>query len=521
MSRIVFSMFSTAVLCFFCSGTAIAQSDAETSAPAVGAKIFSRSEVAQKIDAILDTPAFRNARWGVMIEEAGSSEPLYVREADKSYVPASNMKMYTTAAAVDMLGADWQWETKFLGLGKISNGTLRGDLVMLGSGDPSISGRYQDTQTTAILRNIAKAVKASGVTRISGNVIGDDSYFSEDYAPTWPWADLPEWYSTESGALAVNDNCWDALIVPSKKVGQKATIKKVFPEGEIVTFVSEVETTVSAKEGGKTSINISRRPDSNVVTLSGSLPVDAAPYKEWGSVRYGSQMAVRSMVAALRAEGIRVGGKALVTSQMTAEQKKNVENPREMMVLYVHKSPTLSRVIRMINKPSQNFYADMLCRTLDKVQGGTGNWSGCERVVEKWLRETVGADTYGFAMMDGSGLSRRNMVRPDLSVALLKHLNNVSKEDAKKAFYDSLPIAGVDGTIASRMKKTAAACNCRAKTGYIGSMRSLSGYVDDKVGRRWVFSMMANNFVTPVSNANAAQDQVVELLANLEGEPVK
>ena len=502
---------------FLCCATVYACAQDVTTATA---KAISRAEIAKKLDSVFHTKTFRNARWGVVITQAGSTETLYTSEPGKSYVPASNMKLYTTAAAIDILGPDWCWQTRFVGDGPIKNGTLRGNLIMIGNGDPSISGRYQNTETTAILQNIAKQIKAAGIRRISGNLIGDDSYFEEGYAPTWPWADIPEWYSTESGALAVNDNCWDALIYPAAKIGKNATIRPVFPEKGLVTFVSEVVTTVPQKQGGKTTVNISREMNSNTVTLNGEIPVDASPYKEWGSMHHGAQMAVSSMANALRAEGITIAGNCCVLSEMTEAKKQKLKKADELNPVYIHRSPNLAAIIRFINKPSQNFYADMLCRTLDKTQGGDGSWSGCERVVGKWLKNHVGADTYGFVMCDGSGLSRRGMVRPDLTAALLRHLNSATSATVQ-AFYDSLPIAGVDGTIAARMKNTAAAGNCHAKTGYIGSMRSLSGYVDDKSGRRWIFSMMANNFVAPVSEANAAQDKAVEILANLEGPLVK
>lgn len=513
--RLSFVWVLTISLCVLV-GTAIAQPS----------KTVSRTAVVRQLEDIFNPRKLRNARSGVMVVQAGTTDTLYVQDGQKSFVPASNMKLYTTAAAIDTLGADWQYETKFMMDGKLTRGTLNGNLVIVGSGDPSLSGRYLDTQTTAILRNIAKELKAAGLRRVSGNLVGDDSYFREGYAPTWPWADAGEWYSTVSGALAVNDNCWDVLIYPGRKVGDKATVKVLFPTDGVLTFVCDVTTTGSEADGGKPSINIDRALDGNKITLTGSVPVGSAPYKEWGSVRYGGRMAVNAFAQALRAEGISISGKSVLKSEVekprteTRTRRGNREQAKalDLPILYTHKSPPLSRLIRIVNKPSQNFYADMVCRTLDRQQGGNGSWGGCERVVEKWLRQRVGADTYGFVMCDGSGLSRRGMVRPDLTVALLQHLDTVSAPANRKAFYDSLPIAGVDGTIASRMKRTAAAGNCHAKTGFIGAMRALSGYVDDKSGRRWVFSMMTNNFVIPVAEVNAAQDKAVELLANLEGE---
>ncbi len=488
-------------------------SDSTSTAP------LSRSEIVAQIDTILNHPDFRNCRWGVMITDANSTTPLYDRDGDKSFIPASNLKMYTTAAAIDLLGADWRWKTNFYANGKVRKGFLNGDLVVVGSGDPTLSGRYFDCGTTEVLRGLAQKLDKAGVHRISGNVIIDDSYMTqEDYCDSWPWADIPEWYSTESGAAAINDNCWDAFIVPAKKVGQFAKIQRVFPTTDFVTFVSEVMTTVPQAQGGSSSIRIYRPMDSNVITLSGTLPVDAKPYKEWGSVRYGERMFAAELRAALRKAGIRVSGKPLTLAQLSENKKQQVAKRDSMTLLYTHESLPLKKVIALINKPSQNFYADMLCRTLDRECGGRGGWDGCDRVVRHWFTDTVGVQPFGMALADGSGLSRRNMVTPQLTVALLRRMNNGAAPEACSAFYDSLPIAGVDGTISGRMRNTPAAGNCHAKTGFIGHMRSLSGYVDDKSGRRWLFSMMANNYISPTSQVNGAQDKIVALLAGLEGE---
>ncbi len=493
-----------------------AWADDATTAP----KTISRAEVKTALDGIFQQDEFRNARWGVLVCEANSTVPLYDMDSNKSFVPASNMKLYTTAAATDILGADWCWKTEFCTFGKVKDGVLHGDLVWVGSGDPTFSGRMmKDTQTTAILRGVAAELKKAGVRCITGNVIIDDSYLGkEDFPESWPWGDMAEWYSTESGAVAVNDNCWDATVVPGKTVGSKVAIKRVFPTTNYATFVNDVTTTIAKKDGGKNTLRYLRGQDNNIVHFFGEVPIDTEEYKEYGSLRFGEKLAATEFRAALRAEGIRVAGRALVLADLPKKKRAALCSANNRKVLYTRVSPPLRTVISFINKPSQNYYADMLCRTLARTQGFDGSWETCEPTLVKWLHDKVGVDTYGFAMRDGSGLSRRNMVTPHLTVELLRYLNNVAAPANRKAFYDSLPIAGVDGSIAGRMKDTAAAGNCHAKTGYIGHMRTLSGYVDDKSGHRWIFSMMINNYVTETSSANDAQDKAVEYLANLEGE---
>lgn len=468
-------------------------------------------QLKSELDQLFDAPMWSNAHWGVKIVDLNSSEVLYERESTKGFMPASNMKLFTTAAALATLGPDFQYETNIYANGPISpSGTLKGDLIIAGTGDPSTSGRYsKDTSTTTMLDKWAKAVRSAGVKRITGDIIGDDDYF-DDAARTGSWQIdyTQEWYAAESGGLAINDNCWDAVIRPGKAIGQPAKLEPVLPT-KYVTFVNEVITTGPTKHPDQDpSIEIMRPLDSNVVTLKGEIPINVKENHQWGSVHNPTLFAATLLRDALTSNGIQVAGKPVDADDLKDKAKR--VGAGTMKLLHTHVSPPLSRIIAMINKPSQNFYADQLLKTLGRHFYGKGSVNDGERVVRDFLT-TAGANTRNLNMSDGSGLSRQNSVDPQMVIALLA---DMASRPTFKVFYDSLPIAGVDGTIKSRMKGTAAAGNVHAKTGFIGRVRALSGYVKDRDDHNLAFSMIANNYTVDTKNANATQDKVCELLAN-------
>ncbi len=491
--------------------------------------------LAQRLDAIFDAPKWESARWGVMVQDVETSEVLYQRDAEKSFMPASNMKLYTTAASLASLGADYRFETKIYATGTTdTEGTLKGNIYIVGSGDPSISGRYlEDKPTTAILTEWADAISSMGIRRIEGDIIGDDDIFDDSaLAGTWSVSYLQEWYAAENSGLAMNDNCWDinvhvgerperGLRPVAKPVTRSENGKHVYlgledPLQTKYYNISIAELEVEPNDDPPTSapeeearFNIERNYESNNIQLSGSIEEDSAPAHEWGSISNGTLFTATLVKEELERKRINVSGNAVDVDEMDKQVAQYVKaNPGTLV--HTHVSPPLSKILAIVNKPSQNFYADMLLKVVGAKTHGLGTWNNGEKVVEDLLT-TAGVESSSLNMSDGSGLSRMNMVAPRQTVALLNYMQN--RPDFA-VFEASLPIMGVDGTLKSRMAGTPAEGNVKAKTGTIGMVRALSGYMTANNGHRLVFSMMANNYDTQTSEATEAQNQAIMELMN-------
>lgn len=456
-----------------------------------------------QLDAIFDDPMWSNARWGVKVIDLDSSTVLYGRDVEKGFAPASNMKIYTTAAALEILGPDHRFATRIYATGPVRDGVLRGDLLVVGSGDPSISGRYEtDTQTTAILGEWADAVRRAGIRRVEGAVIGDDDVFDESHvAGSWQLDYYQAWYAAENSGLAINENCYDVLIRPGAKPGDKARLALQIPT-RYITLRNEVVTTGPAgRRGGDPPIEFERTLEGNVVTVKGAIPSDLPEHRVWGGVRNGTLYTATLLAEELARRGVRVRGGAVDIDDVADKDARRAEAERRL--LHTHISPPMSRLVAIVNKPSQNFYADQLLKVVGAAGSGRGSFRSGERAVKDMLT-TAGLDASGLVMADGSGLSRQNMVEPRMTAGLLAWAAGRPWFDA---FHESLPIGGVDGTLRTRMKNTVADGKVRAKTGFIGRVRALSGYTTSTVtGKRLAFSMMANNYMPPTSTVNDAQD---------------
>jgi len=470
-----------------------------------------KTTLSRSLDELFDAPVWRNAQWGVQVIDLDTSEVLYQRQAEKGFLPASNMKLYTTAAALKTLGANYRYETKIFINGSVSKDhVLHGDVIVKGSGDPSISGRYNpDVPTTAILRQWAMAIRQAGIRKITGAIIGDDDCFDDQpHAGTWQLDYYQEWYAAESSGLALNENCWDVTVYPGRKPGTPAKLVPLFPT-KYVTFKNDILTTApDGKTDSDLDIQIQRPLEGNTITLRGEIPVNHAPYKLWGSIHNGTLWTVTLLAEELERQGVRVA-KGCIDVDDLPDKESRLKRDRWKLI-YTHVSPPLSQLVAIVNKPSQNFYADQLLKTLGLVKYGKGSFEAGERVVREFLT-TAGLDTTSFRMMDGSGLSRQNLVEPRLTVGLLAFM---AWQPEGAAFYDSLPIAGVDGTLRKRMTGTPAQGNVHAKTGYIGRVRCLSGYATTMDKHRLAFSMMVNNYTVDTRLANDTQDTATVLLVN-------
>jgi D-alanyl-D-alanine carboxypeptidase/D-alanyl-D-alanine-endopeptidase (penicillin-binding protein 4) len=451
------------------------------------------------IDAILGEPALERAYWGVLIRSLSANDTIYAKNAGKLMMPASNMKIVTLAAAADRLGWDYTYETRLLALGPVEDGTLDGDLVVVGSGDPTIGHEGLDN---GAFDTWASQLKTLGIRTIRGKIIGDDNAFDDEtLGPGWAWDYLGDGYAAGIGALQYHENVVWLTVTAAPTVGDAPSVTSS-PEGNGLTLVNHLKTTPAGSPG---SIITRRVPGSMRLELRGSIPHSAAPIARSVSVDNPTLFFVNALRAALISHGIDVQGPA-------ADIDDLVNPPLSLAgtLLATYRSPRLSTIATRMMKFSQNLYAETLLKTIGAAAGAPTLAGGREAVratVQSW-----GVMPTALVMIDGSGLSRNNLVTPEALVAILTHVDHDPR--LHNSFEETLPVWGNDGTLGARSRDTTAANNARAKTGTIANVRTLSGYVNAADGERLVFSILANNFETAPDVVDRAEEAIVVRLAN-------
>lgn len=446
-----------------------------------------------ELDAIFNDPRFSRALWGVRIESLRDGRVVYARNSEKLVVPASNMKLLTMAVAAKRLGWDFTFETRLEARGTVVDGTLHGDLIIVGGGDPSIDSVAFGP--APVFEEWADALKKAGIHRVTGRLIGDDSLFDDEgIGPGWAWDYLNDGYAAPSSALSYNENIAIIRIWPGATVGAPARVE-ASPPGHGLTLTHTVTTGAADSQ---TSVNQARGLNSDDVALRGSIPLGrTTPLVRTTSVHNPTAFFVGSLHAALAERGIPVRGGAV---DIDTIQPPSTEGRR---VIATRRSQPLSSLGAYFMKSSQNFYGETFLKTLGQ-RFGRGGTTTAGRAVATDTLTSMGVPEGSFVMYDGSGLSRYNYVSSDAVITLLKYIWN--DETMRAPFMAALPVGGQDGTLGSRMRNTPLAGKVQAKTGTISNVRSLSGFVDAPSGERFVFSMIANHFTA----GSAAVDEVAE-----------
>src|SRR2546421_9703627 len=471
-----------------------AQSKAKTASACCGAKkqsVASRKAIAgfaARVDALLGATPASKGEWGLLIVDAESGKTLYELNADKYFVPASNMKLFTTALALAKLGPEFRFHTTVETRGAISSdGVLRGDLTLVGRGDPNLSNRkfpYElkeefDGLPEKALLELADAVVAKGVKEISGDVIGDDTYFPRERYPNgWEIDDMVWEYGAAISAIVVDDNTVALTLTPGEQPSNpvQGTVTPATPDFTVVNDV------VTSAADVKPDLTLTREPGANIVVVKGSLPAKSAPRKLVLAIEEPAQHAAALLKRLLEERGVKVTGAA----KARHAQEAGSGNPA---VLAEHVSVPLGDAVKLINKISQNLHTEMLLRTVARQNGA---WATPDELMK------VPADFYAAAgiapgeviQADASGLSRHDLVTPRAIVTLLSF---AQRQSWFGFYYASLPVAGVDGTLEDRMKNTLAAGRIHAKTGSVENVRTLSGFANTPGGRRVIFSFLSNN----------------------------
>lgn len=421
-----------------------------------------------------------SARVGAVIRDASTRSNIYLRGADTPLAPASTQKTFTAAAALSRLGAGYRWPTDLYAGAPVSGGVVSGRLYLRGSGDPTLLEKD--------LTSLVSALRAKGVTRITGDVVADASAFDDvRYNPYWSTSYASAYYAAQVSALTLSpDTDYDAgtIIVTATPAASTAALARLtVTPASAASHVRLVNRTRTSAAGTATTIAVTRAAGTNTITVSGQVPVRHAATRKWVTVNDPALMVGRALRARLVAAGIRVDGSAVRGA-----------TPKARTLLARHSSMTLGQLLVPFLKLSNNSHAEAITKTLGARTGRPGSWADGTAALRAYA-VGAGIPVTGLRFVDGSGLARANRLTPN-QLALL--LDKAQHAPWWSAFRAALPVAGVDpvrwqgGTLASRMRGTAAAGNLRAKNGSLTGVSSLAGYVSGADGRRYVFVMMSN-----------------------------
>jgi D-alanyl-D-alanine carboxypeptidase/D-alanyl-D-alanine-endopeptidase (penicillin-binding protein 4) len=453
------------------------------------------SGLAKRIDAILDRPAFAPAFWAAEVRSLTTGKILYARNAAKNMTPASTMKLVTTAAILDALGPDARLSTTLESAGRLdARGRILGDVFLVGRGDPALALKGPDGLTA--FDALADALRSAGIRSIEGRLVGDEALFRDRRGEDWEWSDLVWCYGAEVSALSWNDNCAELRVAPGEREGEPVSVER----SPWSAYYDVVSSATTAAAGAKSDLTLVRELGANRIRLSGTQPLGAETELLAVALEDPARYAATVFAESLEARGIHVSGGVASSSDPP---------PPAVRVLASHDGPPLSELIKSINKPSQNLHAEMMLRLLGARVKGEGSLAAGLAAVREFLKR-VGAPGESWSLIDGSGLSRTDLLTAHEIVSLLAAMD---RHRYAAAFRDSLPVAGLDGTLASRMKGTPAAKRVFAKTGTLRQANALAGYLTTRQGERLAFSIVVNHLTAPGHDAVAAIDEVVALLA--------
>ena len=478
----------------------------------ISGQAVSQQDLASTIDQLFEQEKYQNAIWAAKVIDLSTGETLYERNAEVSLMPASNAKLYTSAAALDILGPSFKYETVLYADGPIVQGVLEGNLFVRGSGDPSIGGRYyEDEDPTQAFRDLARALRADGIRVIDGNIIGDDNFM--DDAPLgigWSWDDEPYYYSAEVSALSFYDNAIQ-FIARGQQPGMPATLNWAPLQ---TTYVDVNNRSITLHADSSKDMEYVRLRNSNQIDVLSEVPQGVID-TTYISVSNPTLYFVHVFRDVLLEEGITVKGRILDVDDLAIVPKYEVRRLRPQAV---HTSPRLGRIVETLNKESQNLYAELIMRTIGvhhpvddpDIDPGSSEM-GIAAAMATFARAKM--DTSRIQLVDGSGLSRMNLVTANMTANLLSYMWNHPYATVRQSFYDSLPIGGIDGTLEDRFERGSAYQNVRAKTGTLTGASSLSGYVNSRAETPLLFVIMCNNYTIKTSEVRRTQDEVVRLLA--------
>jgi serine-type D-Ala-D-Ala carboxypeptidase/endopeptidase (penicillin-binding protein 4) len=447
------------------------------------------------------------------VRNAKTGAPVVEMNSNKSAAPASTLKLVTTATALSVLGENYTFETVLEYSGEIRDGTLNGNLYIRGSGDPTLgSDRFEGYPALADLMKLwAQKVKAAGIRRISGSVVADAGLFEENALPgTWVWGDMGNYYGAASYGLNINENLYRVFFQPGKTVGAPTKVLRTEPKIPGLEFSNLV---ITGAPGSGDQCYIYGAPYQNQQYLEGSIPAGVAAFPVRGSLPDPPFFCAYSLHHQLQAATISVSNPPSSDRQL---RRKGQVLPTKRTVIYTHQSPPLRAIAEKTNFMSINLYAEALLKALGRYTGpitpvamGT-TAAGITAVMEYWQKK--GLNTNGLWMRDGSGLSPKNA----LTAAHMTDILRLAASDPNfDAFYASIPVVGVSGTVKSLARGSKAVNNVRAKSGTTERVKSYAGYFTSQSGERMSFAILVNNYDSRGGRVVQQMEDIIAAMAEL------
>lgn len=485
----------------------------------------------ERMAALLAAPDLARGFWGIEVASLSSGKTLFALNSDHLFTPASNTKLFTTAAAVALIGPDFKFNTTVETAGTLDRyGRLNGDLVLVGHGDPNLSGRelpydlrtQRNDHPIQVLETLADALVQKGVKYVDGNVVADDSYFAfERYGEGWSQDDLVWADGAPVSALTINDNVIFVNILPADRAGERAFVS-VTPFADYYRLDNRIITT-PAGTGRKFYVN--REPGSTLLTLWGNMPLDDPGANEALAIEDPAEFAAALFRQLLEKRGIVIYGgartrhtelatlstftaNAVAPSRGGSDERLRPLKSDQPVVLAGYQSKPLLEDLQVINKVSQNLHAEILLRLLGRERGTAGTIEGGLEVLRVFLNQAgIASDQYVF--YDGSGLSRQNLATPHAIVQLLRYASTQSWGDAYKSTF---PVSGIDGSLSERLNAPRLKGRILGKTGSLGGVKTLSGYATTDSGETVAFSILSNNLNLPSKRVIDTLDQLVQAI---------
>jgi D-alanyl-D-alanine carboxypeptidase/D-alanyl-D-alanine-endopeptidase (penicillin-binding protein 4) len=454
------------------------------------------------LQSLFNRSAVAHANWAVSIQSLRTGETIYAQNALKLMVPASTQKVLTAAVAAERLGWDYRFTTRLLATGPIENGILDGDLIVSSNGDPSINPRHEERWH--VFDDWGVALQSRGIRAVNGRVIGDDNAFEEPgWGIGWSWDDLQYGYGAAAAALQYNEGQVDITIGPGLASGAPAIVF-TSPPGHGMHVVNGA-TTIAAD--GETRVGIDRLPAANRLDVAGEIAAGSRPVSLTAAVPNPTALYVNALRDALARQGVHVAG-----GTADIDDVKPAPDVSQATALLVDQSPPLADIIDVTLKWSRNEYAEALLRAVSPPEEPASDRAGLEVMREQMRAFGIMPELY--LARDGSGLSRMDLVSAEAMTLLLTYLYMDPKHS--EAFRATLPVAGVSGTLAERMKNTPAQGRVWAKTGTMSNVRGLAGYLETLAGEPIVFAIFVNNYRVPTAEIDATIDRALLRLVSMQ-----
>ncbi|MCA1945090.1 MAG: D-alanyl-D-alanine carboxypeptidase/D-alanyl-D-alanine-endopeptidase [Desulfovibrio sp.] len=481
----------------FCSNFCIAATQARVQAlpTTTGCPAWSPQDIeilTEQLRTVIVGSGLHSAHVGAILLPLDPAAPGAAQyNAEKMFVPASTMKLFTTAAALDILGYRYTFTTEFLHTGTIERGILHGDLIVRSNGDPSFSAKWCP-KNDFCMGEIADRLRDKGITSINGDLIADTSLFAGPLlGPAWEWDDLSYYYATPVDALGCGENTVEVSVFPAR-VGTPPTVRMV-PDGYFTVHNQAI-----TKNKGEDFLLL-RALGAETVTIEGALSQGGKGISAAVSVNDPARYFLYNMKLAMNKKGIYISGQSKIHRQSSAGVLRS---------LLVRQSPPLIELATVANMESHNLFAELLQHAVAQARTGQGSFAKGAALVQQWAAG-LGVGREALSIADGSGLSRKNLLTPRAMALMLRAMVD---RPVFPEFYETLPVAGRHGSMARRLVGTKGEGTVRGKVGYVTGHSSIAGYAQDQQGRWVVFAVMVNNNAGEPKTARTLQDDIITLI---------